>query len=82
MSNYDELIKSFAERVRELRESQGHTQEKFAHDAAIDRSYYGRIERGKANPTLRHIAAIAESLDMSISELLTGIGNRRKSRKR
>jgi transcriptional regulator with XRE-family HTH domain len=66
---YDEIIETFGMRVREMREEYGYSQEAFAQEAGIDRSYYGRIERGNANLTLKQIAAIAERLGISIPEL-------------
>lgn len=69
MEKYDDVISKFGKRVRELREKSGYSQEQFAIEAEIDRSYYGRIERSEANPTLRQIAAIANVLDVPISFL-------------
>lgn len=69
MDKYDEIIESFGMRVREMREEYGYSQEAFAQEAGIDRSYYGRIERGDANLTLKQIAAIAERFGITIPEL-------------
>jgi len=78
----DELIKDFGARVQQLRKSQQVSQEAFAQQAGIDRSYYGRIERGAANPTLRNIGSIAKCLGLSISELFDGIPAKESKRKR
>jgi transcriptional regulator with XRE-family HTH domain len=69
MDKYDKVIEAFGKRVKKLRVEHGYSQEAFAQEAGIDRSYYGRIERGDANLTLRNIAAIADVLDLSIPEL-------------
>lgn len=69
MDKYQKIIELFSKRVRKLRLEHGFSQEDFASQAEIDRSYYGRIERGDANPTLKNIAAIAETLGISIQEL-------------
>lgn len=69
MDNYEKVIKSFASRVKQLRLEKEYSQEGFAIQAQIDRSYYGRIERGEANPTLNNIAAIADVLGLEIWEL-------------
>ena len=69
MNKHDKVIESFGKRVKRLRLEHGCSQEAFAQEAGIDRSYYGRIERGEANPTLRNIAAIADLLGITISEL-------------
>lgn len=69
MEKHDDVIVAFGKRVRALREESDYSQERFAIEAGIDRSYYGRIERSEANPTLRQIAAIAEVLKLPIASL-------------
>lgn len=69
MDAYDKINEEFGRRVRDLRAKEGYSQEEFAQEAGIDRSYYGRIERGEANPTLRNIAAIAAVFGISVVEL-------------
>lgn len=71
MENYDEVIGAFGKRVLELRKAQKPkiSQEGFALKAGLDRSYYGRVERGEANLTLKQIAAIADALGISIDKL-------------
>lgn len=36
-------------RLKKIREKTGKTQEQFAEDSGIDRTYYGRVERGESN---------------------------------
>jgi transcriptional regulator with XRE-family HTH domain len=60
---------NFGRRVRELRLARGLSQEELAFRAGVHRTYLGSIERGERNPALRNIAAIAEALDVSLSEL-------------
>ena len=81
MDAYDKLNEEFGKRVRTLRAQEGYSQEEFAQEAGIDRSYYGRIERGEANPTLRNIAAIASVFGISVTELFEELPKtgRRKS---
>ena len=69
----NDVLRRFGERVRELRASQGYSQEAFAARCGLDRSYYGGVERGQRNRALRNIAAIAAGLGMSISELTEGV---------
>lgn len=59
----------FGQRVRELRKAQGYSQESFAVQSGLDRSYYGGVERGERNVSLDNIAAIARALDVPISDL-------------
>ncbi len=61
----------FGRRVRQLRKAKGVSQEAFAHQIKIDRSYYGSIERGERNVSLENICLIAEGLGVAPAELLT-----------
>ena len=60
---------SFGRRVRELRKQAGHSQEGFAHECGLDRTYVGGVERGERNVALVNIAKIAKALGVSISDL-------------
>jgi len=64
-------IKRFGKRVHLLRKEKGWTQELFADELGIDRSYVSSLERGLRNPTLKTVARIAEVLEISIAELCT-----------
>ena len=59
----------FGQRVRELRLIKGLSQEELAYQADMHRTYVGGIERGERNPSLKNINALAEVLDISLSEL-------------
>ena len=67
---YKNLPNQFGKRVRQLRKARGYSQEAFAYACSIDRSYMGIIERGEKNISLIQIAKIADTLKISISELL------------
>lgn len=60
----------FGRRVRQLRKARGVSQEAFAHEIQIDRSYYGSIERGERNVSLDNICLIATGLGVPPAELL------------
>ena len=59
----------FGQRVRELRQAKGLSQEDLAFKSRVHRTYLGGIERGERNPSLKNIAAIAEALGITLSEL-------------
>lgn len=69
----EDILKRFGKRVRELRKSQGHSQESFAAECGLDRTYLGGIERGERNVALRNITVIAKALKFSISDLTKGL---------
>lgn len=56
--------------VRTLRQERGLTQEQLAHDAEIDLTYLGGIERGKRNPSIIVLARIATALGTEPAALL------------
>lgn len=66
-------MKRFGERVRELRKEQGYSQENFAYACELDRTYMGGIERGERNLALRNIERIADTLGISVAELMEGV---------
>lgn len=64
------ILKSFGNRIRELRREQGLSQEALASKCGLHRTYIGAVERGEKNISLKNIARIAEALGVSLRELL------------
>jgi transcriptional regulator with XRE-family HTH domain len=56
--------------LRRLRQAKGLSQEKFALEHHIDRTYVSGIERGRRNPTITIVAKLATALGVDVSELL------------
>jgi len=75
MSRQQSILVRFGNRVRELRKSQGFSQESFAAHCGLDRTYIGGIERGERNVALKNIAVIARALNVTLSELMQGLIN-------
>lgn len=69
-NTHDKVLVTFGAGVRQARKDRRISQEELALKCGIDRSYMGSIERGEQNSGLLHIARIAKSLDMKISELM------------
>lgn len=65
-----EILVRFGNRVRELRQKQGLSQEELSFKAELHRTYIGMIERAEKNITLINIEKIAHALDVSIDNLL------------
>ena len=63
------------ERVRQLREARGWSQEGFAHEGGLGRSFTGAIERGEKDIRLSTLIKLARALGVSLSQLLKGIGS-------
>lgn len=62
--------KAFGLTIRGLREERGIAQDAFALLAKVDRSYYGKLERGERQPTLGLMLRIATALGVPASELV------------
>jgi transcriptional regulator with XRE-family HTH domain len=63
------INEEFGRAVRALRTKAGHSQERFADLIKVNRTYMGKLERGKGNPTLEMLARIAKGLDVSLVKL-------------
>lgn len=73
MAKQVDILEQFGQRVRELRTEQGWSQEQFAHQCGLDRTYIGGIERGERNLALRNIERIALALGIAIGDLMEGL---------
>jgi transcriptional regulator with XRE-family HTH domain len=67
------LLIRFGERVRNLRQATGLSQEAFAEKCGLDRTYISGIERGKRNVSLENLKVIAKGLNTSLSRLFEGL---------
>ena len=73
MGKRADILERFGQRVRELRKEQGYSQEGFGAACGLDRTYIGGIERGERNVALRNIDAIAQTLGITLADLLEGL---------
>jgi transcriptional regulator with XRE-family HTH domain len=64
-----ETRKHFGNRLRQLRGDKGWSQEAFAEECGLHRTYIGGVERGERNISLDNIAKIAAALDVDIAAL-------------
>ena len=63
----------FGKRIRLLRNKTGLSQEKFALQIEMDRTYYASVESGKRNISIINIKKIADGLGVTLSELFEGL---------
>jgi transcriptional regulator with XRE-family HTH domain len=63
----------FGLKVKDLRLTNGYSQEKLAELSDLDRTYIPGIESGKRNVSLVVIEKIAKAFQISISELMNSI---------
>lgn len=67
------IQKVFGLRVQKLRKAAGMSQEKFALSIDMDRTYLASVEAGRRNISINNIKKIADGLNITISELFTGV---------
>jgi transcriptional regulator with XRE-family HTH domain len=62
-----------AANIRRCRNALGVSQQDFAYDIEMDRTYFGAIERGERNVSIDNIERIAKGLNVSPHTLLQRI---------
>lgn len=67
------ITKKLGQRIRELRQQTGLSQEKFALLIGMDRTYFASVELGKRNVAIINLEKIAKGLGVSLSELFNNI---------
>lgn len=65
-----EIRDYLARKVAKLRKERGLSQEEFADQAGLHRTYVSGIERGVRNPTLTIVAKLARGLGVAPADLL------------
>lgn len=65
-----DICKRLGQNVRRLRLEKGWSQEAFADEAGIHRTYVSDIERGARNPTITVVEKLALSLKVKAGSLL------------
>jgi transcriptional regulator with XRE-family HTH domain len=60
----------FGQRLREVRQARGISQEKLAEKAGLHRTYVSSVERGQRNISLFNIEGLARALGVKMAELM------------
>lgn len=68
-------LRTFGETLRHLRRRAGLTQEQLSHEAGLDRSYVGQVERGERNVALLNILRLSDALGVHPSALVRDLRN-------
>jgi len=69
----EEVLKKFADRVRELRIKKNISQEKLGELSNLHRTYIGMVERAEKNISLKNIQKIAKALNVRLEDLFGGL---------
>ena len=77
-TKHPNLIK-IGKRIREARKLKGFSQELFAAEAGLGRTYMGRVERGEQNLSIQNLIQIALTLKVEVGELIPPIKNLKKT---
>ena len=78
-------LRALANRIKELRDRKGISQEELAHRAGLSRTGMGFLETGKRWPRLDTLMKVADGLNITVDELLKGLhkaGKRRYATRR
>ena len=67
----EELTQILADNIRGYRHEHGLSQEDFANQCGLHRTYVGSVERNERNVTLSTLEVFATVLGISVPELLT-----------
>ena len=65
-----QLQQKIGQRIRELRESKGISQQNLAAVCNFEKANLSRIEAGRTNPTISTLYKISQALEITISELV------------
>lgn len=75
----DPYLDILGKRIRAKRRELGMSQEGLAHEAGLDRSYVGRIERGEHNLTFVSLVRIARAMGCDVAALTVNLPKTRDS---
>ena len=63
------ITEQLGHRIKELRNATGLSQERFALQIEMDRTYFASVEAGRRNISICNIKKIADGLGVSLSDL-------------
>lgn len=69
----DPYLDILGQRIRAKRRELGMSQEGLAHEAGLDRSYVGRIERGEHNLTFVSLVKLCRAMKCDVAALTAGL---------
>lgn len=75
----DPYLDILGQRIRAARRELDMSQERLAHEAGLDRSYVGRVERGEHNLTFVSLVKIARAFGRDVAALTFGLALIRRS---
>lgn len=65
-----DVLVRFGQRLRQIREKQGVSQERLAELAGLHRTYVSLVERGRCNISLLNVEKLAAALEVTMARLM------------
>lgn len=62
-------LMKLGKKIRDLRKDKGFSQESFADEVGLDRTYIGGVERGERNIAALNLIRIAKALKVEVGDL-------------
>ena len=63
-------LKLLGKAIRSLREEKGFSQDSFAYEVGLGRSYYGSLERGEINPSFMTLVKVTRALKVEVYDVV------------
>ena len=73
MTTQEDVLTRFGSRLREMRRERKMSQEDLGLETGLEQAYLSDVELGRRNISLRNINALANALNVTLSELFIGI---------
>lgn len=70
MVRKDSFLVKLGEVLRSVREKRGYSQDSFAAECGLHRTYIGAVERGEYNVTVLTLRKITESLGVTMTDVI------------
>lgn len=71
INDFQELQAVLSDNIKQLRTERGLAQERLGLESGVDRTMVSKVERRIANPTLEMLIKLANTLEVSVADLLT-----------
>jgi len=81
MAAKDPLLAQLGHYLRSVREQKGWSQEQFAFQVGLHRTYVGAVERGEYNVTLLTLRRITQALGITLVDAVSSTSTRKGPRR-
>jgi transcriptional regulator with XRE-family HTH domain len=75
-ANSSFLLRALGQRIRELRTERGYSQEAFADQCGVHRTFMGTVERGESNLSFQNVVKVSSALGIPLASLFKDLEER------